>query len=61
METLFILIGLFFGAQNVDVRIIDTYGRSGRCNQHAQELTAKAKTEGKPYKFYCRGASFTAV
>lgn len=61
METLFVLIGLFFGGQAVDVRIIDTYGGSKLCNQHAIELNARAKAEKQMYQFYCRAAKFTTT
>lgn len=61
METLFILIGLFFGGQAVDVRIIDTYGGSRLCNEYALQLNERAKAEQKPYQFYCRAAKFTAA
>lgn len=59
METLFVLIGIFFGQQELDIRIIKSYGNPTSCNQHAQQLTEKAKADKQPYEFYCRGASFT--
>lgn len=61
METLFVLIGIFFGQQSLDVRIIEKYVQGGLCNQHAEQLTARAKAERQPHEYYCRAVHFTVA
>lgn len=57
METLVIMLGIFFGAQDVEVTVIHVYGHgSNSCVQDAEEMQRKA---GPQYRFWCEPISFT--
>jgi hypothetical protein len=61
MEHLILLIGIFLGGPQPDVKIMDKFMNPQLCMRQAKDLNTKAKTEDAPYRFYCRPVSATVA
>jgi hypothetical protein len=61
MEHLILLIGLFLGGQQPDVKILDKFVHPDSCNRQAEMLNRKAQTDQAPYRFYCRPVNATVL
>lgn len=61
METLILLIGLYLGSPEPDIKILDKFANPKECNMRVEGLNQKAKTEQAPYRFFCRPVSGTVI
>ena len=60
METIFIVIGLFLGSADPQLKIYERkFVNPVPCNKKVEELNAKAKQRQEPYRFFCRPVTLT--